>query len=289
MIIGAELMKYANSLQRIRFAGIITAYAIFKENITPNLRFHPILSYFIINGSSVDIDDIIDFLLEYDIEFIKNMKKIKELGDKEYAAYLDMQGEEIFIPKHVYMKNILQERYITPAFIAFVRGYRDIYIQLNINIPIKPNMIYEYMIGIESYKIYGKDNSLESILNVDTGDNTSMSNKEKRNIKNIFLSILENLNQTNIFKLKDLLRFWHGTHSILDFQYLDLTLRIFYGEDDLYGCFSSSTCFGKLYIHYSHLISCSQEAIRDCLIGHIDRTLENQHIVESAGMYMQKD
>jgi hypothetical protein len=276
-----------NSLQRMRFAGIITAYSVFKEKISPNIRFHPIISYFIINGSTVEISNILHFLAKYDIEYVKNIQKIEKLSKEEYAAYLDMQGEEEFIPKKLYFKNLLYDRYITPSFVAFIRGYRDIYTQVDLYSYVKPNMIYDYMIGIESYCILGEKHSLESILKIDTGDNNTLTVKEKQNIKQIFLEVLENLNKTNIPRLKELLRFWHGTHGIQDFEHLDLTLRILYGKDDLYGCFSSSTCFGKLYIHNSHLKLNSQ--IKNNLIGHIERTLENQKIVESAGMYMQMD
>jgi hypothetical protein len=283
-------LKVANSLQRMRFAGVVTAYAIFIENISPNIRFHPILSYFIIHGSLLqNCNDILDFLEKYDIEYVKNMKKIQILTKEEYIAYLDMQGEEEFIPKKKYLQKLLQDRYICPSFIAFIRGFRDIYTQVDKNSFITSNMLYDYMIGIESYKIIGEKNTLESILKIDCGDNTSMSKKDKTNIKQWFLEVLEDMNQNNISMLKDLLRFWHGTHGIQEFEHLDLTLRILYGKDDLYGCFSSSTCFGKLYIHNSHLISSSKEAIKDCFIRHIKKTLENQKIVESAGMHMQMD
>ena len=153
------------------------------------------------------------------------------------------------------------------------------------------------MIGIESYQIIGDKNSLESILKIECGDNISISDKEKSIIKEIFLEVLENLNKTDIKMMKDLLRFWHGTHGIQNFDKLDLTLRILFEKDDLYGCFSSSTCFGKLYIHHSHIIPYlsrsmhidARMAIKNNFIGHIEKTLENQKIVESAGMYMQMD
>lgn len=282
-----------NSLQRARFAGVITAYAIFKENISPNIRFHPIISYFIVNGSTVEIRDILHFLEKYDIEYVRNMRKILDLDNDEYAAYLDMQGEDVIYPKKEYLKNLLYDRYITPSFIAFIRGYRYIFIQVDIYSFIKPHMIYDFMIGIESYCILGKS-SLESILKIDCGDDTSMSSKSKECVKRAFLEVLENLNKTDIPKLKALFRFWHGSHSIQDFQNVDLTLRILYGEDDLYGCFSSSTCFGKLYIHSSRLTTAQSKVLSNsdlinCLIGHIDKTLENQRLVESVGMYMQMD
>ena len=286
-----------NSLQRMRFAGVITAYSVLKENISPNIRFHPIISYFIINGSIVEIEDIIDFLVKYDIEYVKNMRKVRELTREEYVIYLDMQGEDEFIPKKQYLQTLLYDRYITPPFIAFIRGFRDVYCQIDTNSFLRVPMLYNFMIGIESYQIMGEKDSLESILNIECGDDTSMTNKEKIMIKQIFLEVLENLNQTDIQKMKDLLRFWHGTHGIQNFNKLDLTLRVLYGVDNLYGCFSSSTCFGKLYIHYSHIdiFTCMpittdiQKIIKNVFIGHIEKTLENQKIVESAGMYMQMD
>jgi hypothetical protein len=87
------------------------------------------------------------------------------------------------------------------------------------------------------------------------------------------------------------MRFWHGSHSILNMGSLNLTLRILYSKDNLYGLFSSSTCFGKLYIHKSHIVPYLNADTRDILkarfISHIERTLENQNLAESAGMYMQ--
>lgn len=294
MSFGVDISE-ANSLQRIRFAGILTAYSMFREGISPNIRFHPILSYFIVNGSTIHIEDLLEFLSQYDIEYIRNTRKILELSSDEYIQYMDMQGEDmtnLLCPKE-YLKTLIQERYITPPFIAFIRGFRDIFIQTENNVDIypfiTPNMIFEYMTGIENYKILGDSNSLESILKVDCGEDTSMTENKKNEVKGILLEVLDNLNQTNILRLKDFLRFWHGTHGIQDFKYVDLTLRILYGKDDLYGCFSSSTCFGKLYIHYSHLISGSRETIKNIFIGHIERTLENQQLVESAGLYMQMD
>ena len=277
------------SLQRIRFAGVITAYSVLVENISPNLRFHPILSYFIINGSTVDIYDLLDFLSKYDIEYIRNIQKLRELTHEEYVLYLDMQGEDGFIPKKQYLHNLLYDRYISPPFIAFVRGYRDIYNQIDLHSYVRPGVIYDFMIGIESYQIMGHQHSLESVLKIECGENTSLSNKAMANIKQNFLEVLDELNRKDIEKMKGLLRFWHGTHGIQDFADLDLTLRILYGKDDLYGCFSSSTCFGKLYIHHSHIESRVSDSIKHHFIGHIERTLENQRIVETAGMYMQMD
>ena len=294
MTFGRELRE-VNSLARIRFAGVITAYSILKENISPNLRFHPIISYFIVNGSTIRIDDLLDVLEKYDIEYIRNVRKILDYSPQEFREYMDMMGEDAaeITPKE-YLNNLIQERYITPQLVAFVRGFRDIFIQLEKKHElchfINSQMIHNYMVGIESYKIIGPTNTLESILKIDCGgDDTSMPLAKKQIVKQAFLDVLQELNLTDFAKLKDLLRFWHGTHGIQDFKHLDLTLRIFYGEDDQYGCFSSSTCFGKLYIHYSYLQSNQISVLKSNLMSHIEKTLENQRIVESAGMYMQLD
>ena len=98
-------LKGVNSLQRMRFAGVITAYSILVENISPNIRFHPILSYFIINGSTIDIDDVLEFLVKYDIEYIKNIKKVGELTKEEYVIYLDMPGGVRIYPKEEIFTN----------------------------------------------------------------------------------------------------------------------------------------------------------------------------------------
>jgi hypothetical protein len=278
-----------NSIQRARFAGVITAYAIFRENISPSIRFHPIISYFIIMGSTIEIRDIICFLEKYDIEYVKNMGKILELDENEYIKYLDMQGENINVSKKDHLKNLLYDRYITPTFIAFIRGFRDIFTQIDIYSFIKPHILYDFMVGIEFYNIIG-ESSLESVLKVECGDNTSMTNKRKEYLKQTFLEVLENINRTDISKLKALFRFWYGSHSIRYFQDVDLTLRVLYCSNDLHGCFSSSTCFGKLYIHSSQIDTNNTKAdLKNCLIGHIDKTLENQRLVESVGMYMQMD
>ena len=292
MTFGQELRE-ANSLARIRFAGVLTAYSILQENISPNLRFHPIISYFIVNGSTIRIDDLLDFLAKYDIEYIRNVRKILDYSPEEFREYMDIQGEDdaAITPKE-YLNTLIHERYITPQLIAFIRGFRNIFIQLEKNELchfINPAMIHNYMSGIESYMIIGQTNTLESILKIDCGDDASMPAAKKQMVKQAFLDILQELNLTDFGKLKDFMRFWHGTHAIQDFQYLDLTLRIFYGEDDQYGCFSSSTCFGKLYIHHSYLSGIQLHVLKRNLLDHIERTLENQRIVESAGMYMQLD
>ena len=284
----------ANSLVRIRFAGILTAYSIFRESISPNIRFHPLVSYFIIHGSTIQIDHLLDFLADdYEIEFAANLRKILCYSCDEYREYMDMQGEDPAIPPKEYLKTVIQDHYITPAMVAFIRGFRDVFIKMEEKVDlfsyIKPNMIHEYMVGIESYTIFKGDHSLESILKVDCGDDVSMSSAKKENIRQIFLGILDEMNRDDIGRLKSLLRFWHGTHGIQDFQHLDLTLRVLYGKDDLHGCFSSSTCFGKLYVHHRHLVGVANETVRNNLVGHIERTLENQRLVESAGMYMQMD
>ena len=284
----------ANSLARVRFAGVLTAYSMFRENISPNIRFHPLVSYFIVNGSTIQIEELLAFLADtYEIEFAKNMRKVLGYSADEYAEYMDMQGEDPAIPVKEYLKGVIQDRYVCPAMVAFVRGFRDIFIRIENNVDIYPHIrpcvIQDFMVGIDRYRILGSENSLESVLKVDCGDDTSMSAVKKEAIRRVFLEILDEMNLEDMPRLKALLRFWHGTHGIRDFRHLDLTLRILYGEDDLHGCFSSSTCFGKLYVHYGQLIRRSNGAIREILVGHIERTLENQRLVESAGMYMQMD
>jgi hypothetical protein len=284
----------ANSLARVRFAGVLTAYSMFREKISPNIRFHPLVSYFIVNGSTIHIEELLSFLADtYEIEFAKNLRKVLGYSADEYAEYMDMQGEDPAIPVKEYLKGVIQDRYVCPAMVAFVRGFRDIFIRIENNVDIyayiRPCIIQDFMVGIDHYRILGVENSLESVLKVDCGDDMSMSAGKKEAIRRVFLEILEELNREDMPRLKALLRFWHGTHGIRDFRHLDLTLRILYGKDDLHGCFSSSTCFGKLYVHNVHLVRRSADAIRETLVGHIERTLENQRLVESAGMYMQMD
>jgi hypothetical protein len=283
-----------NSLARVRMAGVLTAYSMFREHISPNIRFHPLISYFVVYGSTIQIDHLLDYLAdEYDIEYAKNLRKILRYTPAEYSEYMNMQGEDATIPVKKYLQGVIQDHYVSPATIAFVRGFRDVFICQGRNADIfsnvRPCIIHEYMAGIDSYKIMGAENSLDSILKIDCGDNKSISAANCERIRRVFLEVLDELNREDMPKLKSLLRFWHGTHGIHDFRHLDLTLRLLWGEDDLYGCFSSSTCFGKLYVHHSHLVVVSEGKLRKVFVDHIDRTLENQRLVETAGMYMQMD
>lgn len=297
MTFGSELKK-ANSLARIRFAGVLTAYSMLREKMSPNLRFHPIISYFMVNGSTIQINHLLDYLAKFDIEYIRNLRKILDYSVDEFRAYLEMQGESesdiASMTPTRYLHGIIQDRYVTPPMIAFVRGFRDIFIQLEGHFDlysfINPAMIQNYMVGIDSYRIFGMTNSLESILRIDCGEeDPGISLVKKQGVKQVFLAILDNLNRTDFAQMKEMMRFWHGTHAIHDFQHLDLTLRVVYGPNDLHGCFSSSTCFGKLYVHHSCVFGVSPGVLKANLEGHIARTLENQRVVESAGMYMQVD
>ena len=297
MTFGSSL-KSANSLARIRFAGVLTAYSMVREKISPNLRFHPIISYFMVNGSTIQIDNLLDYLKDFDMEYIRNLRKILDYSADEFRAYLEMQGESesdiACMTPRKYLQTVIQDRYVTPSMIAFVRGFREIFIQLEGKFDlysfINPGMIQNYMVGIESYRIFGVTNSLESILRIDCGEEDPfVSLAKKQRVKQVFLDILENLNRSDFAQMKEMMRFWHGTHAIQDFQHLDLTLRVVYGTDELHGCFSSSTCFGKLYVHHSCVFGVSPVVLKANLEGHIARTLENQRVVESAGMYMQVD
>jgi hypothetical protein len=293
MTFPAEL-RGVNSLARIRFAGVLMGHSMLREKIPPNFRFHPIIPYFMVNGSTIQINDLLDYLAKYDIDYIQYLRKVLNYSPDEFKEYLDMQGEEdLNVRPTEYLRNVIQERYMTPGLIAFVRGFRDIFLKLEIidlfSI-ITPEIIYSYMLGMESYRIFGSENSLESILKIDFGEkDADISVAKKRGIKQVFLEVLDELNRGDFAKLKGFMRFWHGTHAIQDFRHLDLTFRVLDGKDDLYGCFASSTCFGKLYIHHKHVCSVSPGVLKDNLISHLEKTLENQRLVESAGMFMQVD
>lgn len=274
----------------IKFISLMLARSIFVENISLQIRLHPILTYFMINGGhSIQFDKFSKYISHFEIEFITNTFKLLNLSNDDYATFIELQGNDriLSMTREQYIINKISRKYVNPKLIEFVNGFRVFFKSLYFVDFVNPNVFHKYVCGNESYEIVGNTtHSLKTNLNI-----IGLAGKQHDLFKNVFLDILEHLNNTSIVKLQMFLKYWFATSSIISFS--DRNPNIYvrsclsYTDCNKYHCFYSATCFDKLTITIAHKDFGSENTLRSFIINAIDSSIENQRIWETSGVHMQ--
>jgi hypothetical protein len=247
--------------------GILLCRAVFYDNLSPRLRLHPVLCYFLKHGYEASMEHFFDAMEGYEIEYLRNLKSLMTMDRDEYRSFLELQDEP-FLPRGQYIRRQLRERYLPQSTQAFIEGYRrtasGIYDSDMFSLP----LLISFLHGSVSYPILGdKNGSLEKNLVVIVMNNNLLKQK--------FLMALEALETETQEKF---FRFWLGSASIFRFD-LEHRPTLLVTEAVVPGCMQSSTCFNQLKIH--------PVDTRGDLTEVVMRTLRNQDLNDSAGMRMQ--
>jgi len=248
--------------------GILLCRAVFYDNLSPRLRLHPVLCYFMKHGYEGTMAHFFKAMEGYEIDYLRHLKSLTTMDHDEYRSFLELQDEP-FLPRGQYIRRQLKERYLSPSAQAFIEGYRQtasgIYDADIFSLP----LLLSFLHGSRSYSILGDESgSLEKNLVVMVMNNNHL-------LKQKFLMALEAL---EIETQEKFFRFWLGSASISRFD-LEHRPTLVVTEAVVPGCMQSSTCFHQLKIH--------PVDTRGDLTDVVMRTLRNQDLNESVGMRMQ--
>lgn len=274
----------------IKFISLMIARSIFLENISPQIKFHPLLSYLMITGGYfINFEHFYKFMSHFEIEFIQNTFKLLKLSDSDYEMFIDLQDNEKLknMTKSQYIMNKITKKYVHPKLIEFVNGFRVFFKSLYFTDYVNPIIFHKYICGNESYEIFGNtQHSLKFNLKI-----SGVISKQREMFEKTFLNILNELNSTSIVKLQLFFKYWFATSSIISFSDRDPIVYInscsTYNEYNKYHCFYSATCFDKLTITISHKDFTNEKSLELFLINAINSSIENQKIWESTGVHMQ--
>lgn len=268
--------------------GILCARSIFFENISPNIKIHPIICWQIIREIPNTLDELklfFDILSIYDIEYLLNLKKIIDMSKDAYSEFLNIQGES-FINKKLYIIELLKYKYVTPEILLFVGGFKRTQSKYDLTKYLKITSLYAYINGNSKYLI--NNNSCDSFIsNLVIYGKINKSNNNVNDIaikkfKHIFVKVLNDLNNNDVELLKKFFQFWMSTCSIESFFLKKPIISIVNYE--MYDTFKSSTCFNKLYIYNE---DCRGDNLESRLLILINNSVNNQILSESTGNRMQ--
>lgn len=290
-------------LVKWKLLGMIFARSIYYNNIAPSINLHPVICFFLVNGrNKFKFSQLINSLLYFDLEFMDNLVKLEKFSDDEYKEFLDSMGEEKFISKIKYMMSIIMDKYINDVIINFVNGFRVVsenlvytqfanivslykFIAMNDKYNIKSNshlsLQQNLIVSIES--ISSNDEDLQKYLKV-SGE------KQEKFIKNVFIDLLEELNNNDIDKMKKFMKYWFGTNSINNFSNENIKPKLRLSLANVgYGCFRACTCFTELSVYKPLVLTYidKYDLMKKCFNEIIDKSLQNQDLMESVGMFMQ--
>lgn len=271
-----------------RLLGILFFRAIFTENIIMNFKLHPLICYFLINGHNIkNIKDFLSKMSKFDIGiFTPYMLKLLNLSDEEFKSFIELQDEVILENnsnncKIEYIKKIINEKYINRNVIAFVNGFQNMFNQA------KNLLDKEFFNHITTSYLY---NQLTKTIvfninddNIHSLKNNCVFNVANLKFKDIFLSVLQELNVKDQDKLKKFIYYWLGTTSYDSFY--GLNCKVDDTKNNLYGCFKSCTCFNTIYIET--IVSNDVKTIKNTILSAINKSLDNQSLSESIGLNMQ--
>jgi hypothetical protein len=273
---------------QIKYISLMLARSIFDENISPQIKLHPLLTYLLIyGGNNINFDKLHEYMSYFDIDFFNNIFKLLTLSDKDYEMFMDLQDDDInVLNRKKYILKTISDKYVHPKLIHFVCGFRIFFKSLYFANYVNPIVFHKYVCGNDNYEIIS--NTSHSLKN-----NLHVYGIEKKYVdifKKCFLDILNNLNITCTTKLQSFLKYWFATSSIISFSdrspCIYLTLNLDNGLNK-YAYFYSSTCFDKLSIKISKKNLLNEFSIKDFIEEAIESSIENQKIWEINGIHMQ--
>jgi len=290
-------------LVKWKLLGMIFARSIYYNNISPSINLHPILCFFLVNGrNKFKFSQLINSLLYFDLEFMDNLIKLEKFNDNEYREFLDSMGEEEYISKIKYMMSIIMDKYINDVIINFVNGFRTVsenlvytqfanivslykFIALNDKYNIKSNshLSLEQNLQVSIESISSNDEDLQKYLKI-SGE------KQEKIIKKVFIDVLDELNNNDIIKMKKFIKYWFGTNSINNFSNESIKPKLRLSLSNVgYGCFRACTCFTELSVYKPMVLTYidKYDLMKKCFYEIIDKSLQNQDLMESVGMFMQ--
>lgn len=290
--------------------GNLFCRSVFGFDIIPSINFHPIIIYsfyqkFYTNcGRIIDYDELKTFLLSFDIDIIHNLFKIEDFNPEEFEEFLylenivspdEYESLDFSSKKRLTIIHIIDKMYLNKNLLIISAGFSDMLYSVAIQNEILTfkydiSLFHKYISRNIKFNILGKNpESLESSLIISEHSDSFETNKTSYDIfKKVFLDILNDFNQHDIQKLKDFLKFWFGTHSILNFKSISPKITFSY-MPPFVCCFKSSTCFSNL-ICDSNLIesfSDNKKYLKKYILDTIDSTLENQKLCDSINLSMQ--
>lgn len=270
-----------------RLIGYICGRSVLCEDISPSINLHPIICYFMLSdGYNVSYHDITVALKYFSLEYIENLMKLELFTEDEYKDFMELQNEKEVIPVKKYIMQIITQKYVNKNVINFVNGFRKITKSVLFSQYFNLVSFHKFVCGNEKYNIIRSNiHSLKNDLYI-----TEQIDKTKEEpmgdlFKNVFLEILEEMNNNELGKLKSFLKYWFGTNSINSFAGKKSHVELV-PYDYMYGCFKSSTCFHALYINRQKVVQ-HRHKMRELIIETINRSLENQSEVEKLGLHMQ--
>lgn len=274
----------------IKFISLMLARSIFVENISLQIKLHPLLTYLMITGGySIKFEHFCNFISHFEIEFINNTFKLLDLSENDYIMFMDLQDNEKIktLTRQQYVMNQITKKYIHPKLIEFVNGFRIFYKSLYFVDYVNPVIFHKYVCGSDSYEISGNTpHSLKQNLHI-----IGVISKQHEMFRNAFINILDDLNSTSIIKLQMFLKYWFATSSIISFSDRSPTIYVqlcsTYNNYNKYHCFYSATCFDKLTITVAHKEFGNENILKSFILDSINASIDNQKIWESTGVHMQ--
>ena len=282
--------------------GGLIARSIFSLNVSPKLNLSPVLCYFLLKGNyKIKVNDLLDTLLYFDIDFLDNIRKVQKMTQNEYIEFLELQGEENFINKDKYIFNAIRSKYVNDATMNFMNGFLRIIKNFGEIYCMNIISFCKIMAGDDKYKIKtGVSQSLYKSLHVEIEYTCPESSNKYFYIQKykkisdvileVFIDVLEELNTKNLNKLKTFIKFWFGTDTIINFDAYHpiLVLDKSFGT---YNCFRSCTCFVILSVNQTDILKNigNKQTLMEIFHQLIDASLTNQSLMESVGMYMQTE
>ncbi len=256
--------------------------SVMMENIIPTIKLHPIICYFLINGNKItSVKTFLQEITKFDVGFFTEYTlKLFELPDNEFNDFLILQDETPKSKKD-YLTSEITSRYLNKNSIAFINGFNDMFVQYGggltniIKNKITPKILYDTLTINEKYNIL--ENNSHSLKN-----NCEFIGITNPKFAQAFFGVLNDLNLTDVNKLKAFLQFWLGKSSIRSFN--GEKCKIVQTTYQLHGCIKSSTCFNQIYVERTQT---EGDNLKSYLIESINKTLNNQLISETAGLNMQ--
>jgi hypothetical protein len=278
-----------NEMQ-IKYISLMLARSIFVENISPQIRLHPLLTYLLIcGGNNIEFAKFHKYMSHFEIDFFDNIFKLLNLSNNDYQMFLGLQDDEknSSMTRSRYILTTISKKYIHPKLIEFVYGFRIFFKSLYFVNYVNPNIFHKYMSGNDTYEIIGNTtHCLKQNLNV-----VGASQQYVKLFKKVFLDILEEMNNVSIIKLQMFLKYWFATSSIISFSdrspiiYIDTCKS--YDAYNKFNCFYSSTCFDKLSIMIAIKEFTNESVMKLFIAEAINSSIENQKVWESTGVHMQ--
>ncbi len=256
--------------------------SVMMENIIPTIKLHPIICYFLINGNKItNVKTFLQEMAKFDVGFFTEYTlKLFELPDREFDEFLILQDETPKSKKD-YLTDEITNRYLNKNTVAFINGFNDMFVQHGggltnvLKNKITPKILYDILTINEKYNII--ENNSHSLKN-----NCELIGITNPKFAQTFFEVLNDLNLTDVNKLKSFLQFWLGKSSIRTFN--GERCKIVQTTYQLHGCIKSSTCFNQIYVERTLT---EGDILKSYLIESINKTLNNQLISETAGLNMQ--